>query len=132
MPLAADIRGTVFKDFSTVLLARVVGLDAVAITQASLTAAEYTIYEIDDDDPDEWTPVDGHEGIDVTVSALIYDTLQTDDLWDADATGYNFKHALDVALGSPFPEAGAEYLIVFTLTPATGQVFPVRFRARCI
>ena len=63
----------------------------------------------------------GHEGESVTVPSLIFDSLQNDDLWDVDDTGYNFKHTLDVSANQVFLVAGRTYLVVFTLTPVSGQ-----------
>ena len=129
---AADIHGVVFKDGSATLLARVVGANGVNLVQANLTTAKYTVYLLDDDDPDSLTAVSGHEDVSVEVAALIYDTLQDDELWDVDGTGYNLKHVIDVSTNQAFAVAGSNYLIVFTLTPTSGQPILVRFRVRAI
>lgn len=130
---ATDIRGTVFKNGSATLLARVVGADGSAVQQADIDSAEYTVYLLDETDPDAGTPVTGHTAEAAAVASLIYDALQTDDLWgDADATGYNFRHTLDVADNQAFAAAGRSYRIVFELTPAAGQVILVRFRVYAI
>ena len=68
----------------------------------------------------------------IDVAALVYDTLQNDDLWDVDDTGYNFKHVLDVSTYPAFATAGRSYRIVFGLTPTGGQVVLVRFRVHAI
>jgi len=132
MASAAEIHGTVFKNGSATLLARVVGADGSAIQQADLSAAEYTVYLIDPDDPDGDTAVSGHSAVSVAVASLIYDDLQTDDLWDVDDTGYNFKWVLDVSTNQAFATAGRSYRVVFTLTPRGGQEVLVRFRVNCI
>lgn len=125
---AADIHGNVFRNGSAILLARVVGADGSAIAQADLSSAMYTIYALDDEDLDAAIPVTGHTAASVEVASLIYDALQTDDLWDVDDTGYNFKHVLDVSLYQAFEVAGVAYRIKFELTPTSGQVILVRFR----
>jgi len=130
---ASDIHGVVFKNGSATLLARVVGAGGAAITQATISAIKYTIYLLDANDPDAGTAVDGHTDVAVSpVSSVIFDALQTDDLWDVDATGYNFKHVLDVSANQAFAKAGRTYRVVFALTPTSGQVILVRFRVQAI
>jgi len=129
---AIDVHGGVHKNGSATLLARVVGADAQPIQQADIASAEYTIYLLDETDPDAGTAVTGHTAVEVTVADLIFDTLQKDALWDVDPIGYNFRHVLDVETAQAFAVAGASYRIVFGLTPAVGQVILVRFRVHAI
>ncbi len=128
---AADFFGSVFKNGSAVFLARVVGADDTPITQADIASAEYSVYLLDERDPDEMAVVTGHDGVSIDVSSLIYDTLQTDAIWGVDATGYNFKHVLDVSADQAFTVAGRHYRVRYELTPASGQVIVVRFRVLC-
>jgi len=132
MANATDISGTVFKNGSATLLARVVGADGTPVTQASIASAVYSIELLDENDPDAGTAVAGHSDVAVGVAALIYDTLQTDALWDVDSTGYNLKHVLDVFVNPAFAVAGRQYRITFRLTPTAGQVILVRFRVQVI
>jgi len=133
MANAVDIQGSVFKNGSATLLARVVGANGAAIKVADLDSAKYTIYELDESDPDAGTAVTGHTDVDIApVSSLIFDTLQTDDLWDIDEDGYNFKHVVDITANPAFPKAGKNYRVVFTLTPNAGQPILVRFRLHAI
>jgi len=132
MPDAQDIQGTVFKNGSAILLARVVGADGAAVTRDALAAIHYTVYLLDDQDPDQQTPLDGHIAVSLSVAEAIYDTLQTDAVWTRDAIGYNFKHILDVSAHQAFPTAGRSYRIVYELTPTSGQVILVRFRVHAI
>jgi len=125
---AIEIQGIAFKQGSAVLLARVVGWDGQPIKQADINTAKYTVYLVDPNNPDSLTPVEGHEDVSMDVSGLIYDTLQTDDLWDVDDTGYNFKHVVDVSSNQAFPTAGRSYQVRFELMPVSGQVIVVRFR----
>lgn len=135
---AIDITGTVFKDGSAILLARVVGPDAAVLTQADVTSIALSIYLLDDSDPDSGTVVIGHDGTALVVANTIFDTLQVDELWKdehgnyIDQLGYNFKHVLDISSDAAFAEAGRNYLIVVTITPAAGQVILVRFRVHAI
>ncbi len=132
MPDAQDIQGTVFKNGSAILLARVVGADGEAITRNTLAAIRYTASLLDDQDPDQQTPLDGHVAISLSVAEAIYDTVQTDAIWTRDSIGYNFKHVLDVSAHEAFPTAGRSYRIVHELTPTSGQVILVRFRVHAI
>ena len=129
---ASDIHGVVFKNGSATLLARVVDADGDPVTPAQIAQAEYTVYLLDENDPDAGQPVSGHTGVAVDVAALVLDTLQNDALWDVDQTGYNFKHVLDVSDDAAFAAAGRTYRIVFRLAPAGAQVILVRFRVHAI
>ena len=135
MATACPIQGIVYKGGSAILLARVLGADAAVITQASIASAVYSIYEVDEDNIDSDVPVTGHDAVTVLKTACIFDTLQTDDLWDdLDATGYNFKHVLDVSSHAAFPERGVYVRVRFSLTPAVAgqQVIPVEFKPMVI
>ena len=132
MPNAVDIRGQVFRDGSATLLARVVGGDGAQLTQSDITAAQYTVYLLDQNDPNLQDAVDGHEDVDVAPVNLLFDTPQLDALWTVDSVGYNFRHALEVSASAAFPLAGRAYLIVFKLTPTAGPVILVRFRLTAI
>ena len=132
MPDARDIHGTVFKNGSAIFLARVVGATGTAVTRADVASIRYTVYLLDDQDPDQQTPLAGHTAVSLSVSGAIYDALETDAIWTRDAIGYNFKHVLDVSAHAAFPTAGRAYRIVYELTPASGQIILVRFRVHAI
>jgi len=138
MAAAQDILGTVFKDGSATLVARVVGADGSVIQQADVSAIAYTVYLLDDSDPDSGTAVDGHEDEACVVADTIFDSLQSGEMWkDAagnyiDQIGYNFRHVLDVSSDQAFAAAGRNYRIVFTLDMAAGQDVLVRFRLHAI
>ncbi len=129
---ASDLHGVVFKNGSATFLARVVGAQGTPITQANIASAKYTAYLLDENDPDTATAITGHTDVVVSVASLVFDSLQTDDLWDVDATGYNFKHVLDVSTNQAFTTAGRTYRVVFELTPTSGQVILIRFRVHAI
>ena len=132
MANAVDIQGVVYKGGSSTLLARVVGPDAQPIVQADIASAAYTIWLVDADDEETWTAVAGHTAVTVAVADLLFDTLQDDDLWDVDSTGYNFKHVLNVSTAAAFALSGRTYRVVFTLTPEAGQPVLVRFKLDAI
>ncbi len=129
---AADIHGTAFKNGSVTLLARVVGSNAQNLVQADVASAKYTLYLLDDQDADARTAVSGHTEVSLTVTDVIFNSLQTDALWTVDQTGYNFRHVLDVSANQALTVAGRRYLVEFQLTPGSGQVILVRFRLNVI
>lgn len=132
MAEAADIHGTAFRNAAATLLARVVGEDGQPIVQADIASAKYIVYLLDDQDADARTAVTGHDDVSLTVSEVIFDSLQTGGLWTVDETGYNFRHGLDVSANQAFTIAGRRFLVEHRLTPTSGQVILVRFRINVI
>ncbi len=129
---AIDIYGTAFKNGSATLLARVVGQGGADVVQADLSAVRYTVFLLDDQDPDGRTAVANHSNVALSVAQLIFDSLQLDPLWTIDEIGYNFRHVLDVSPHQAFSVAGRNYLVEYQLTPMAGQVILVRFRLNVI
>jgi hypothetical protein len=114
------------------MLARVVGADAAVITQTDIVSGVYSVYLLDDQDADSRTDVTGHSAVALVVNDVIFNTLQTDDLWTVDDEGYNFRQVLDVSANEAFVVAGRRYLAEITLTPSSGQVIVIRFRFNVI
>ena len=106
------ITGTAVEDAGVILLARVVGNDGTPITQASLTAITYSVYDITNS-------VSLGTGT-FTISSVVYDTLQTGELWDVDSTGYNFKAAIPASVMTP---GGSRCQIDVKFDPVTGENF---------
>ena len=132
MANATEVYATVFKNGSATMLARVVGADAQPIVQADIASATYSVFLLDGDDPDSRTAVTGQTDVSLTVADIIFDTLQTDDLWTVDDIGYNFRHVLDVSAEEAFAVAGRMYLVEYRLTPVVGQIIVMRFRVNVI
>jgi hypothetical protein len=130
--MTTDIFGTVFRNGTATLLARVVGPTGATVVQADVAAAAYSVYLLDGDDPDRREAVAGHDSVSLDPAAIILDQLQTGAIWTADAVGYNFRHQLDVSAHAAFPHAGRRYLVEYQLTPADGQAILVRFRLNAI
>lgn len=130
----SDIARTIYKNGAPVLLARVLGNSATAITQASISTAALTVYLLDDADPDSRTAITGHTATALTVANCVFDTMQKDDFWKdelgnyVDATGYNFRHQVNVSAAQAFATAGRRYLAIVSLTPTSGQVIQIRFK----
>lgn len=107
---------TIFEDAGASLMARVLGNAGTAITQASLSSISYKVFDLHGD-----TPTTATQTGTLTISAVVYDTLQTSDpRWTVDTTGYNFLYT---APASWFPDAPRTYRVELKFTPATGEVF---------
>jgi hypothetical protein len=132
MAEARDIYGTVFKNGSATLLARVLGAGGTPVQRADVASVAYSVCLLDDQDPDFESPVSGHTAVGVRVSDVLYDDLQTDAIWTQDALGYNFKLALDIAAHPAFPIAGRSCRIAVKLVPASGPTILFRFRVHVI
>jgi hypothetical protein len=132
MANAKDIQGTVFRNGTAVLLARIVDGHADTVNQASLASGSYTIFALEQDHPQVLAVVDGHEEVALDIEAVIFDSLQTDNGWAADDVGYNFRHELDVSEDEAFSEVGRVYQVRYELVPVTGQKIVFRFLLRCI
>jgi hypothetical protein len=128
MAEAIDIHGSALKNGSITLLARVVGQNGANVIQADLQSARYSVYLLDNRNPDSRTAIDGHTDVVLPVAQLIFDTLQVDPLWTIDAVGYNFRHVLNVSTHPVFAIADRRYLVEHRLTPVAGQVILVRFQ----
>ena len=99
-----------FEDAASTFLARVVGEDAALLLIANVTSISYKVYDT----------TDGSESAtgSLTVSSVIFDTLQTDARWTVDTTGYNFKFLMPA---SAFPAGDRLYRVEFLFT-VTGSI----------
>ncbi len=122
MPNAAPIQALVYREGSAILLARVKNWTAEYITQVAISSIAYTVSLVDADDDNTVTAVTGHDGVAIAKADAAFDTLQKDDLWRVDDTGYNFKHQIDVSDNEAFALLGRRYRIDVVLTPVSGQV----------
>lgn len=132
MAIAKDIHGTVFRNGTAVLMARVVDGQAAAINQASLASASYTVFALEQDNPASLTAVVGHEDVALDVAEIVFDTLQTGGGWTVDEVGFNFRHEVDVSADEAFGEAGRVYQVRYELVPVTGQKIVFRFQLKCV
>lgn len=114
MPKARVFPFTAVKDCGWTALARVLGPDGELIQQADLSSI---VCDVENDA--------GTATLDatLTISAVIFDALQTDDRWQEDGTGFNFAYEVPA---SAFPAQG-NYRIEFTFTPVSGEAFKVIF-----
>ena len=85
------IEFAVWEDSGASLMARITGNDATNIQQADVTTIAYTVSSLATDaDTGVVTGTETATGT-LTVSSVVFDTLQTDARWTLDSTGYNFR-----------------------------------------
>lgn len=125
-------QGIVATHGSATLLARIVGWDAVAITQVDIASIAYTAYLQDAADPTVRTAISGHQAVAVPAASAIFDAIQTDSRWTADATGYNFRHTPPITANVLAGTPARQIVIEYTLTPATGEPIVVPFLLRTL
>lgn len=121
MPVAQVFRAVCFEDAGVTFLARIKGNDGSNITQASLSSIAYTVTDM----ADASTVISGT----LTISAVVFDALQTGARWTVDSTGYNFLWAAPATLA---PTGGRKYRVELLFTPASGAVFVLPFEVDCI
>jgi hypothetical protein len=115
--------GVCWEDTPKVVMSRVEGLSAAAITQGTLSAMTYLVKRYatraDAENDENGTIVISETSL--TISACIFNTLQTDNDWPAsDATGYNLKATIPA---SAFPASGLWYRVEVWCTPSSGDAF---------
>lgn len=124
MTQAKIYRGTCFEGVPKVLMARVQGAAATNITQATVTALSYTVdqYDSEDDAIADANATSVATSTNLTpVSSYVYDSLQTDNDWQADTTGYNFKFTAPAA---SFPVGNKWVRVEAWVDPTSGEDFP--------
>jgi hypothetical protein len=100
-------------------IARVIGPTGSALVQADITSISVSIYDTADG-----SLVATHS---LTVSAVIFNTLQNDARWTPDNTGYNF---LWICSPADLPGGNKTYRVQFTFTPASGSAFILPFEVK--
>ena len=119
-----EARDVCYEDAPKVIMSRVVGANAVEVTQATISSLAYWVdrYESLDEaiQDDTATSITSNSAL-TPVSSYIYNTLQTDNDWAADSTGYNFKMTLPAA---SFPTPNKWYKVEVWATPSSGEAFP--------
>jgi len=116
MPTASVQKLFVWEDSGATLMARIVGNDNALVTQASISTITCKIVDTSGVTPTA-TPS-------ITKTAVIFNALQTDAIWTADSTGYNFKHGI---LASQLPNGDTTYRVEYKFTPTTGEPFHAVF-----
>lgn len=114
--LAPIASAVVWAKSGPTMMARAVGNNISNLTQSTVSSITYRVSnEVGDVTVDSGS---------LTASAVIFNTLQTDDRWTFDSTGYNFRYAMNK---NQLPEAGV-FIATFMIVPTTGEQFPIVFR----
>lgn len=109
------------EDSDVFLMARVTGSDGAALQQSDISSIVYSTFDLNA----PGTAV--ADGVALTVSSVIYDTLQTSDLrWEADSTGYNFAWNAPASL---FPTGNRLVRVQVKITETGGGVIFLRWTA---
>jgi hypothetical protein len=99
------------------------GTGKTPITQSDVSAIALTVRRFNTVNGGWGGLTTTQNGIAVSVSTSVFNSLQTDNGWNADAIGYNFAYTIPAAA---FPGLG-EYAALFTFTPAGSNfsIFPL-------
>lgn len=104
------IKGCVNEDSAFSLMARV-SADGSDVQQADVSSISWEVFNAE-------TQASVSSGS-LTVSDVVFDTLQTNDLWSYDGSGYNFRHQVaQSVLTSP-----GRYRFEHLFTLSTGNAF---------
>lgn len=117
MPSAIINTGSIWEDYPTQLMARIVGNDGSYITQATISTITYKVIDTSDG-----TVVVSNGSM--TVASVVFDTMQSDSRWELDDVGYNFRAEI---AGASFPSSGRVYRVEVLFTPSSGSAFIVVF-----
>ncbi len=127
MQSAKEKSRTLCENSTAILMARLVDASGTPIQPATVRAIDCTIYEIDPCWPHGLTLVTGYDVVYVAVAIVVFDSLQTDELWTVDDVGYNFRHEVNVGSNHRFPKLGFQYQVRYRLTDSNGERTIVRF-----
>ena len=105
-------RASIYEDSGAFLMGRVLGNSGALITQSDISSITYYIWDITGN-------VEITSGS-LTVSSVVFNSLQLDDRCTEDDIGYNFGYA---APASWFAAPDHTYRIEVKFTPSSGQVF---------
>ena len=109
--LTAPLSTTNWEDSDLFVMARVLAISGSVITQATISSATVKVYDTDSGNALTYSAT-------LTVSSVVYDTLQTSDSrWTVDATGYNFAYSVPAAA---FAHGGRTYQVEIRLVPTSG------------
>ena len=103
------------------IMHRLATSEGATLKRADVASIAYTIYSVDA--AGRLAAVDGHDGVVLDLAAVMFDELFTGKPWDAvaDASGYNFRHTIDIGDGDALAAWGQTYLVVYTVTLQSGS-----------
>ena len=119
--MADPVTGIVYEDSTFSLMSRF-EVDGANAVQADCSSITIKAWDTDDYDTTVLSAT-------LTVSNVVYDTLQTDGRWDTDSTGYNFRY--DVA-DTICTEPGHQYRFEVVVTTSGGKLPPMVWIVNCL
>jgi hypothetical protein len=112
---ASPITGTVWERGGAVVMARVQGTRTSGVAdnmdQSDIDGVTYWVYE---KYTSGYIATSDNASQALTVADVVYNTLQTDNRWTVDSTGYNFRHTLT---STAFPTGGRAYRAQYLFNP---------------
>ena len=117
MASATVTKATAYEDSGAACMARVRDSAGNLIAQGTISTVHYAVYN-------KRTGASVVASTSLTVSSVVFNSLQTDSRWTVDSTGYNFRH--NVA-ASTLSAGDTIYRIEYKFTPTSGEVFHVVF-----
>jgi hypothetical protein len=114
---AVVVTGECFEDQPSPNMGYVTGVTGAPLTQAAVASISYSVFEKE-------TGKVVVASTSLTVSGVIFDTLQTPAIWTRDTTGYNFRHD---AAATTRPQSDRWYRYEYLFTLAAGGVVPAVF-----
>ena len=112
------IQAKIHEDSTFVVMARMMDETNDEIVQADVSTITYTVSDATNNN----AAVSGHSAASLTVSSVVFDTLQTGNGWSEDGTGYNFRHVVGP---TALPTGGNQYIYEAVVTLTSGNKFPI-------
>jgi len=110
---ASEIQAdAIWEGVSPTVMARWRGSTGGNLKQANVTTIAYQVHDLHVSS----TAGAVASSTGLTVSDVIFDTLQTDERWTKDTTGYNFRHTLGSTV---FATGGHTYRVEYRLTESS-------------
>jgi hypothetical protein len=110
--VAEPYKLVVWEDNSFSLMGRYTN-DGTNIVQADISSIAYKLF-------DKAAPTVLITSDTLTVSTVVFDTLQTDSRWDVDTIGYNFRWDVPSTL---LTAGGTNYRVELKFTATSGGIF---------
>jgi len=111
MPTLRMGKAFIYEDGGADFMARVIDpSDGARSVQGDITGITYAVFDLNGEEITK--PVSSGS---LTVSSVIFNSLQTDSRWTVDSTGYNFR---DIRTPADFPIGGHTYRVEYLFNPS--------------
>lgn len=119
--MADPVTGVVYEDSTFSLMSRF-EVDGSNATQSDCSSITVRAWDVDDYSTAVLSAT-------LTVSSVVFDTLQTDGRWSVDSTGYNFRYDVaDTVCTLP----GHQYRFEVVVTTSGGKLPPMVWIVDCL